>query len=210
MVLEFLVLIIKNKPNLSRIGGGYLIRKKIILILFTIIVLSNCLLILPRLIKYNGMILNDIEEYNGYSYAYGTGTDYGLYRKSHNGGKYEKISDASPLSEEEVYFKNDCIYYSSTSKSIVKLDLNTLEIIKNHSKFRAFIMLGINDKYIIAEDLNGDSSIVIFDIDTVDIVKVIEIKPLSMIISNESLNFKDYHTNKSYEYFFETELLIEK
>lgn len=176
--------------------------KKFILILISIIVLSYCVLIFPQLIKYKGMLLKDVGVNNGYSYAYGANKDYGLYRKSLSGGNYEKISEEPPLSYNYVYFDNDEIYYSSTSYSLVKLNLNTLESNIIHSSFRSYKLLGVNERFLIAEDVKGDSAIVIIDIDTLQTIKVINLNPQNLKITNDKLEFIDFKTQKSYEYYF--------
>ena len=182
--------------------------KKLFVTLGVIVVVANVLIVMPKLIKYNGMILTDIGEYRGDKYAYGGGSSYGLYRKKASESKYVNIAEYAPLKDKFVFFQDDEIIYSTRAYSIVQLNLNTLKSKVYESDAMSFVVIAVNKNYIVAEDVDNDSALTILDINTFEIVDVVEINPKNPEVTELLFKFTDSKTNKIYKYNFESRELI--
>ncbi len=182
-------------------------KKKFFLVLTITVVILNIVIVLPRLIKYNGMLLENIGEYNGYHYAHGAGTSYGLFRKSDDSNEYVNISKYAPLDAKFVFFQGAEAVYSTRGYSLVRINLTTLEekILKVDTM--SFLIVALNRNYIVAEDVDNGSAVTILDIETFDIVEVIEINPKNIKIDELSIEFTDSNSDDEYRYYFERRYL---
>jgi hypothetical protein len=174
---------------------------KTIASIITLILIIDIIVFVPKLIKYNGKIMESCGEYNGYNYAYSA--IYGLWRKGDADKKYQKISDISPSDSSNVFYHQGEIFYSSRGDNVVRINLSTMEQTYYEDIENSVSLYGVTDKYLITTE-NKTGFIKIFSYEPYKLVENIKMIPRDLIINNSYIVFEDYDSGSDFKFEFDT------
>lgn len=175
---------------------------KSILISIVVIVGMFFMIVGSNLIEHDGLVLENIQKYNGVKYAFSNSFNYGLYCSLKTGGDYIKISEFAPLSARSVFIDDKYLYFATRERNLVAISLDNYENYIIDTGDLYVDLLGNNDEYLVGHDYRYTNNIVIISKANLEIVDILEKNATFVEITDETFIFFENDEHKEYTYSF--------